>query len=250
MAGALSDLVQWADRWQLSLSVDKCCVLNIGILQFDTILSVHGVVLPVVQSQRDLGVIVSRDLSPTNHINDIVVKAHRRANLILRAFESRDVCLLLRAFLVYVRPLLEYNSVLWSPCTIKDIQAIENVQRRFTKRLHGLKSFTYQERLIRLSISSLELRRLHADLILTYKILFGHVDLDVNLFEFCSAVSTRGHQFKLYKHRTNHSARSSFFCERIINVWNSLPSSVNFRSINTFKQSIGSVDFAVFLKCF
>ena len=91
---------------------------------------------------------------------------------------------------------------------------------------------------------------LHADLILTYKILFGHVDLDVNLFEFCSAVSTRGHQFKLFKHRTNHSTRSSFFCERIINVWNSLPSSVNFRSINTFKQSIGSVDFAVFLKCF
>jgi len=137
----------------LSLSIDKCCVLNIGILQFDTILSVHGVVLPVVQSQRDLDVIVFRDLSPTNHINDIVVKAHRRANLILRAFESRDVCLLLRAFLVYVRPLLEYNSVLWSPCTMKDIQAIENVQRRFTKRLHGLKSFTYQERLMRLGIS-------------------------------------------------------------------------------------------------
>jgi len=116
---------------------------------------------------------------------------------------------------VYVRPLLEYNSVIWSPCTIKNILAIENVQRRFTKRLHGLKCYTYQERLKRLSISSLELRLLHADLILTYKILFGHVDLDVNLFEFCSAVSTRGHQFKLYKRRTNHSARSSFFCERI-----------------------------------
>jgi len=38
LQGALSDLVQWADRWQLSLSVDKCCVLNIGILQFDTTL--------------------------------------------------------------------------------------------------------------------------------------------------------------------------------------------------------------------
>jgi len=76
------------------------------------------------------------------------------------------------------------------------------------------------------------------------------VDLNVNLFEFCSAVSTRGHQFKLYKHRTNHCARKSFFCERIINVWNSLPSSVNFRSLNTFKQSTGSVDFTIFLKCF
>jgi len=43
--------------------------------------------------------------------------------------------------------------------------------------------------------------RLHADLILTYKILFGHVDIDVNLFDFCST-STRGHPFKLFKHHT------------------------------------------------
>jgi len=107
---------------------------------------------------------------------------------------------------------------------------------------------TYQERLTRLNILSLELRRLHADLILTYKILFGHVDIDVNLFDFCST-STWGHPFKLFKHHTNHCTRSSFFCERIINVWNSLPSTVNFSSLNCFKQSIGSVDFSVFLKC-
>ena len=79
-------------------------------------------------------------------------------------------------------------------------------------------------------------------------ILFGHVDIDVNLFDFCST-STRGHQFKLFKHHTNHCTRSSFFCERIINVWNSLPSTVIFSSLNCFKQSIGSVDFSVFLKC-
>ena len=98
------------------------------------------------------------------------------------------------------------------------------------------------------SSNVLELRRLHADLILTYKILFGHVDIDVNLFNCCST-STRGHPFKLFKHHTNHCTRSSFFCERIINVRNSLPSTVNFGSLNCFKQSVGSVDFSVFLKC-
>jgi len=65
----------------------------------------------------------------------------------------------------------------------------------------------------------------------------------------CSVVEKRGHQFKLFKHHTNHCPRSSFFCERIINVWNSLPSTVNFSSLNCFNQSIGSVDFSVFLKC-
>ena len=28
---ALSALSEWAEEWQLALSVDKCCVLNIGI---------------------------------------------------------------------------------------------------------------------------------------------------------------------------------------------------------------------------
>ena len=81
-----------------------------------------------------------------------------------------------------------------------------------------------------------------------YKILFGHVDIAVNLFDFCST-SIRGHPFKLFKHHINHCTRSSFFCERIINVWNSLPSTVNFGSLNCFNESMGSVDFSVFLKC-
>jgi len=42
-----------------------------------------------------------------------------------------------------------------------------------------------------------------------YKILFGHVDIDVNLFDLCST-STRGHQFKLFKHHTNHCTLYTF----------------------------------------
>ena len=35
--------------------------------------------------------------------------------------------------MVYVRPVLEYNSVTWSPHLKQDIMMIEKVQRRFTK---------------------------------------------------------------------------------------------------------------------
>ena len=64
-----------------------------------------------VWSCRDLGVVVSHDLKPTNHIRQMVAKAHQRANAILRSFVSRDTEVLLRAFTVYVLPVLEYNSV-------------------------------------------------------------------------------------------------------------------------------------------
>jgi len=40
-----------------------------------------------------------------------------------------------------------------------------------------------------------------------------------------------------------------YFAERIVNVWNFLPSSVNFFTLNAFKRSIVPIDFSLFLKC-
>ena len=41
--------------------------------------------------------------------------------------------------MVYVRPIVEYNySIIWSPSTARDIDAVESVQRCFTKRLPTL----------------------------------------------------------------------------------------------------------------
>ena len=72
-----------------------------------------------------MGIIVNDSLSPTAHVMDIVSKAHRRSALILRAFTSQDVKLLMRAYVVYVRPLLEHNTVIWTPYSVKDIEATE-----------------------------------------------------------------------------------------------------------------------------
>jgi len=91
----------------------------------------------------------------------------------------------MRAFMVYVRPIVEYNSIIWLPSTPRDIDAVESEQRRFTKRLPTLKNLSYRERLKCLNIFSLELRRLHTDLFWCYKIVFGlvYVNLD-DLFVF------------------------------------------------------------------
>jgi len=73
------------------------------------------------------------------------------------------------------------------------------VQRRFTKRLPGMKSLTYHQRLTKLDLESLELRRIRADLIFAYKLIFGPVDIDPSEF-FTVRVddARRGHRYKLY----------------------------------------------------
>jgi len=99
-----------------------------------------------------------------------------------RTFVSRDVNSLMRDYKVYVRPIIEHNSVVWLPSALHDIDAIERVQKRFTKRLSGFRNCSYELRLKRLNLQSRELRRLLSDLFWCYKIVFGLVDINSHDF--------------------------------------------------------------------
>jgi len=57
----------------------------------------------------------------------MVVKASLRAKLILKSCQSRDPKLLTRAFCVFVRPILEYASVILNPHYKNQITKIEGV---------------------------------------------------------------------------------------------------------------------------
>ena len=100
-----------------------------------------------------------------SHINNIVCRAKQRAALIHRCFFSRDIGNLVRAFKVYVRPLVECSPQIWSPSNVGLINLIESIQRSFTKRLPGFQNLSYSDRLTKLKLQSLEHRRLIFDLI-------------------------------------------------------------------------------------
>jgi len=55
---ALDALVQWSE---LPISINKCCVLNIGKVTYNTDVHINGCILLVVTHTRDLGVIVLSD---------------------------------------------------------------------------------------------------------------------------------------------------------------------------------------------
>ena len=99
---------------------------------------------------------------------------------------------------------------------------------------------SYNERLHYLGLLSPELQRSRLDLIYCYKVIFGVVDFNFSDFflKFSSVTATRGHAYKLYKPSCVNSTGSRYFAERIVNVWNFLPPSVNFSTLNAFKRSI------------
>jgi hypothetical protein len=128
---------------------------------------------------KDFGVVIDHKLSFTQHISVIVCRVHARYSLIHKCFLSMDCATLVRVFVTYVRPILEYASSVWSPYRITDVCKIESVhQRRFTKRQPGLAAFNYSSMFAILELDSLELRRLCLNLVLAYKQIFGPVDAE------------------------------------------------------------------------
>ena len=62
-----------------------------------------------------------------------------------------------------------------------------------------------------------------------------------SFFQIADNQTTRGHNKKLYKPalQKNLACRKNFFSQRIINVWNSLPSHiVNAKSMSMFKKEL------------
>ena len=72
--------------------------------------------------------------------------------------------------------------------------------------------------------SFLELRRIRADLIFAYKLIFGLVD--INPLEFFTVRvddAQRGHRYKLYLPGCKSAARYNFFSYIVVPAWNTIP---------------------------
>ena len=88
----------------------------------------------------------------------------KKANIILvmlkRTFESREPELWKNLYVCLVRPHLEYAVQAWNPYLQGDIDKVERVQRRATRVPTGFEKFEYEDRLKKLSMTTLKDRRI------------------------------------------------------------------------------------------
>ena len=121
----------------------------------------------------------------------------------------------------------------------KDIEKIEKVQRRATRMMMGGEVLDYESRLKRVGLTTLETRRLRADMLEVYKIINGMEGIIEAKFFKRDEGERREHSFKLYKKRVRLDIAKYAFANRVCDTWNNLPKAVvEATSINIFKSKL------------
>ena len=173
--------------------------MHIGYNNGDVCYDMGGKTLKVV-AEKDLGLLVGKDLKFPGHCHAIASKGTQILGMINRAFDCKQSCILVPLYKALVRPHLDYCSQAWNPHLCKDICEIEKVQRRATRMMMECKGKSYPERLKMVGITSLETRRRRADLIEVFKIVNNLHGLRFDDIFVRAMGITRGHNFFLRSH--------------------------------------------------
>jgi len=125
---ALDALSVWATDWQLPISAEKSTWMKISNKNVaDQITFIlDGKTLKHSNELKDLGVTFTSKLNFSNHITSIIKKAKQRLFLLNKCFMTKDTSTLVRAFKIYVLPILDYCSQVLSPYHIIDITRLES----------------------------------------------------------------------------------------------------------------------------
>ena len=201
-------------------------------------------VLGGIEEQKDIGVIIDSNLEFDKHINQKINKANSIMAVIRRSFTTLNQHNFVPLYKALVRSHLDYAISIWSPYKQKYKDAIENVQRRATKQLPGMKNISYEERLQRLKLPTLAYRRTRGDMIEVYKLLHGKYDSDVSNIvklhkDSDTKERTRGHSLKLFIEHACTNVRKESSSLRVTRLWNDLPEVVvTAPSVNSFKNRL------------
>ena len=131
----LLTLGKWSQVWLMLFIVDKCKVLHLGINNMKVNYELNGVTLEEATGERGLGVVVKNDLKCSKQCLRAVSTANRVLGTTKRSFSIRDKDVILQLYKSLVKPHLEYSIHSFQ----KDIDLLEEVQRRATKLIFDLK---------------------------------------------------------------------------------------------------------------
>ena len=203
---------------------------------------------------RDLGVLVSDDLSWSAHYDLLCSRAYKILGLLRRVFNNVfSIAAKKRLYISLVRSQLMYCSVVWCPHLIKDITALEKIQRRASKYILSDFSSDYKSRLTSLNMLPLMMQLELYDILLFIKSL-KYPSESFNILDFvsCSGSSRSATHLKLQLSPANHPTNRirHFYFSRLPRLWNYLPTINLEKSVMSIKSDITAFFWSRFQQTF
>ena len=111
----IEKLAEWSEKWQLPFNTGKCKCLNIGNSDPCQRYRMKGQKLEQISEEKDLGVIVDKELKFHTQSAAATKKANSRLGIIRTSFAYIVWKMLSLLYTSLVRPHLEYGNVVWGP---------------------------------------------------------------------------------------------------------------------------------------
>lgn len=240
----LEKIWKWGQKWEMEFNVKKCSVMEFGKSKnrISGIYNLGDKEVKKVEFEKDLGVVITNDMTPDKQINKIIGETYNLLRSIKVAFAYMDEEMVKKILITMIRPRLEYAAILWSPSTKKNIRKLERIQRATTKLAPELSELTCEERLSKLELPTLEQRRERGDLLTIYRIMKNMEILDREDLLIWDTRNTRGHGKKLKKDNYRRDVKRNSFPHRVVDVWNNLDEKiVCAKTIHEFKTNLDNM---------
>lgn len=145
---AIDAICEWSERNKIRLNSAKTHVVHFAKRidnKMNTIYFIGADRIVATNGVRDLGIFVDKNLLFVEHMNGVLRRVNTMLALAKRfAREANNNIIVWHVFVGYIRPVLEYGSIVWSRPDGSMTRKIESIQRKVTRMALGTSQRPYQ----------------------------------------------------------------------------------------------------------
>ena len=245
----LKSVSSWAKQWLVDFNPNKTeAVIFLNKKDFDVPRLLFGnTLIKVVHHHKHLGLNLSSTGQWSNHINDILESASKILQIMRRLQFTLTTAALNQIYLSYVRPILEYSSIVWDGCTVVSSNSIEKLQNEAARIVTGLTRSVSLENLYKeCEWEALSVRRNNSKLCFMYKVSNGLVPQFIEELIPPLVGNRSQYQLRNSQNYEHVQARTRLFQKSCIPssipIWNDLEQDVkNITTFNSLKSKLISM---------
>jgi len=241
----LTKIKKWADTWLVNFNPTKTECMTISLKR-------NVVKIPVcydnkpltdVNQHKHLGVTFNNKLTWNDHIQSLLLRISKLKDVMFYLKNKLARSTLEHIYKSFVRPKLEYASIVWADCSESNKMLLERCQSAFARVVTGARKGTSSVLLYKeVNWPSLEDRRRESILIFMHKLFYG------NCPEYLGSLLPEHNVTSQYNLRQSHSiphvmARTEKYRKSLIpmgvRLWNNLPLNIqSLEDLGEFKKAI------------